>query len=65
MTESERAAFEAWAEREGFNIQRDDSDKYCEYHRTTTRWAWQAWQARAAHGVAIPLTGQPSERSDG
>lgn len=49
----EREAFEAWAEREGFNIHRDDSDKYRDYHRATTRWAWQAWQARAA-APAIP-----------
>lgn len=49
----EREAFEAWAEREGFNIHRDDTDKYHDYHRATTRWAWLAWQARAA-APAVP-----------
>jgi hypothetical protein len=44
----ERATFEAWAEGEQFCLHRDDSEKYREYHRATTRWAWQAWQARAA-----------------
>jgi hypothetical protein len=44
----EREAFEAWASANQFNIDRDESDKYREYHRATTRWAWQAWQARAA-----------------
>lgn len=41
----ERAAFEAWAIAEGFNTDRDGSEKYREYHKTTTRWAWMAWQA--------------------
>lgn len=46
--QDERAAFEAWADANQFNIHRDDSDKYNDYHKATTRWAWQAWQARAA-----------------
>lgn len=46
--EPERADFEAWAERQGFCTHRDDTDKYREYHRATTRWAWQAWQAARA-----------------
>ena len=41
----ERAAFERWAEANQFCVQRDDSEKYREYHRATTRWAWMAWQA--------------------
>ena len=51
----ERAAFEAWAESEHFNIHRDDSEKYSDYHKATTRWAWSAWQARAA------LTAKPDD----
>jgi hypothetical protein len=47
-TNTERERFEAWAASEGFNIDRDESEKYRDYHRATTRWAWQAWQARAA-----------------
>jgi hypothetical protein len=43
----EREAFDKWADAAGFNIDRDDTDKYREYHRATTRWAWHAWQARA------------------
>jgi hypothetical protein len=49
----EREAFEAWAGANQFDTHRDESDKYRDYHRATTRWAWQAWQARAA------LKGQP------
>lgn len=45
----ERGAFEAWAKEAGFCIDRDESDdKYRHYHKATTRWAWMAWQARAA-----------------
>lgn len=47
----EREAFEAWAAAEGFCVHRDGSEKYSEYHKTTTRWAWKAWQARAAHAT--------------
>jgi hypothetical protein len=47
---NEREAFEAWAAAHQFCTYRDESDKYRDYHRTTTRWAWQAWQARAAQG---------------
>lgn len=47
MDTSERAAFEKWADANQFCIYRDDSDKYCDYHRATTRFAWEAWQARA------------------
>lgn len=43
--QGEREAFEAWAIREGFNIHRDDSEKYREYHRTSTRWARLGWCA--------------------
>ena len=45
--EAERPGFERWAASAGFNIDRDDSDKYLDYHRSTTRWAWEAWVARA------------------
>ena len=39
-----REAFEKWALAEGFNIDRDpDVPKYADYHRTTTRWAWDRW----------------------
>lgn len=38
--ERDRAVFERWAEAQGFNIHRDDSEKYREYHTATTRWAW-------------------------
>lgn len=48
LQRDERASFERYAEAEGFCIDRDDSDKYREYHRPTTRWAWRAWLARAA-----------------
>lgn len=44
---SERALFEAWAEANQFCIHRNDSDKYRDYHRATTRFAWDGWQARA------------------
>jgi hypothetical protein len=57
---SEREAFEAWASAEGFCIHRDDSDKYRDYHRATTRWAWQAWQARA-RGIGSPGATQTEE----
>ena len=50
--DAERAAFERWAEANQFCTHRDDSDKYREYHRATTRWAWQAWQAARVDIVA-------------
>lgn len=46
--DGERAAFEAFAQANDFDTYRDDTDKYREYHRATTRWAWMAWKARAA-----------------
>ena len=52
--EQERAAFEAWAKTNDFELHRDNSDKYRDYHRATTRWAWGAWQARAV------LTAEPA-----
>jgi hypothetical protein len=55
QTGDEREAFEAWAAANQFDIHRDESDKYRDYHRATTRWAWQAWQARAA------LKGPPAQ----
>ena len=45
MSTDTRQAFEDWAEANQFEIHRDDTDKYRDYHRATTRWAWQAWQA--------------------
>lgn len=58
--DKEREAFEAWAEKAGFNISRDETEKYREYHRTTTRWAWDAWQARAALATQPPaVQGEP------
>jgi hypothetical protein len=51
----EREAFEKWADANGFNTHRDDTPKYREYHRATTNWAWQAWQARAL------LSAQPAQ----
>lgn len=47
-TDTERAEFEAWAQANDFCIHRDDSEKYRDYHRATTRWAWLAWQAARA-----------------
>lgn len=41
--ERDRAVFERWAEAQGFNINRDDSEKYREYHTATTRWAWMTF----------------------
>ena len=51
-TSDERIAFERWASAAGFNTHRDDTDKYRDYHKTTTRWAWLAWKARAARDAA-------------
>ena len=51
-SEHERDAFERWARANQFCTHRDDSDKYREYHRATTRWAWQAWQAARVDLVA-------------
>ncbi len=47
-TDTERAEFEAWAQANDFCIHRDDSEKYRDYHRATTRWAWLTWQAARA-----------------
>ena len=43
-----RKDFEVWAEANQFCLHRDDSKKYVDYHKTTTRWAWMAWQAGQA-----------------
>lgn len=56
----ERATFEAWAHAEGFNTDRDDSEKYRDYHRATTRWAWKAWQASRAIGRGRPGESAPA-----
>lgn len=48
LDERERAPFEKWADEQQFCIYRDDTDKYRDYHRVSTRFAWQAWSARAA-----------------
>lgn len=44
----ERSTFEAWAISMDYCIDRDETPKYINYHRATTRFAWEAWQARAA-----------------
>ena len=44
----EREEFERWAEENNFCTYHDETDKYREYHRATTRWAWHAWQAARA-----------------
>jgi hypothetical protein len=59
----ERAAFEAWAGAEGFCLHRDDSEKYRDYHRATTRWAWEAWQARA-HNIGSPGAKQTEPKGE-
>jgi hypothetical protein len=40
-----RAEFEAWAASMDYCLHRDDTEKYLHYHRATTRFAWEAWQA--------------------
>lgn len=59
--QSERERFEAWAENAGFNIHRDETAKYIDYHKVTTRHAWNAWQARAALSHPSPQGWQPIE----
>lgn len=56
--QAERAKFEAWASANDFNIHRDETPKYIEYHKPTTRWAWQAWQYRATLSQAQPAAGE-------
>lgn len=56
----ERAAFEVWAEANDFCIHRDETPKYANYHRATTRFAWEAWQARSASPSPAPAA--PAER---
>lgn len=54
--QSENERFEAWAEKAGFIVHRDETAKYIDYHKVTTRHAWNAWQARAA--LSHPRTPQ-------
>lgn len=51
MNEQMRKEFEAWAEKEGFNIDRFGDG----YDMPSANYAWQAWQAsRAAIVVELP-----------
>lgn len=62
-TDKEREAFEKWARETGFNTDRDETDKYRDFHRATTRFAWMAWQARAA--LEATPTAQPAQAEGG
>lgn len=44
----EREAFESWAHASGFNIDRDETEKYKNYHRATTRFARDGWLSALA-----------------
>ncbi len=44
----ERAAFEAWADSMNYAIHRDETDKYKDYHRATTRFAREGWLSALA-----------------
>lgn len=43
--EAMRAAFEAWAKREGFSVTRDQRG----YYFTNTNCVWLGWRAAIAH----------------
>ena len=52
-TNKERAAFEAWAVNEGFQIRRlHNPEAGRDYGIDSAQDAWEAWQARAARGAA-------------
>ena len=61
VLEAERAQFEPWAISMDYCIDRDETPKYINYHRATTRFAWEAWQARAAI-AASRSTASPDEK---
>jgi hypothetical protein len=48
VAHGEQEAFEAWAHANAFNIHRDESDKYKNYHRATTRFARDGWLSALA-----------------
>jgi hypothetical protein len=50
-TSAEQAAFEAWAEPQGFDLRRPNKS----YLNTVCDYAWQGWQARAAMQTAEPV----------
>lgn len=46
--DTEREAFEAWADDQGFLLQRLDIGDGDDYHDVRTQSVWEAWQAHAA-----------------
>lgn len=64
-TNKERAAFEAWAVNEGFQIRRlHNPEAGRDYGIDSAQDAWDAWQARAAKATAAP-TGWYALAADG
>jgi hypothetical protein len=53
-TQAEREAFEEWAGANQFTTYRDDTPKYQDYHRVSTRWAWMGFQAGVAYARKEP-----------
>ncbi len=55
----EREAFEAWADSMNYAINRDETDKYKDYHRATTRFAREGWLSALAWYTRRPALTTP------